>query len=110
MRELDRYRLPHTVEPSRYDLTIEPDLAAGTFTGAVDVAVTINEQVGEIVLNALDMSIEAGVLTLRDGRSVGVGAVSFDTELERATLTLAEAVEPGECILHLEFRGELNDN
>jgi puromycin-sensitive aminopeptidase len=107
--ERDRYRLPRTVEPSRYDLTIEPDLSAGTFVGAVDVAITINEQTSEIVLNALDMSIEIGALTVRDGRSIGVGAVSFDTELERATLTLAEAVDPGECTLHLEFRGELND-
>ena len=107
--ERDRYRLPRTVEPSRYDLTIEPDLSAGTFVGSVDVAMTINEQISEIVLNALDLSIEIGVLTARDGRSIGVGAVSFDTELERATLTLAEAVDPGECTLHLEFRGELND-
>ena len=42
--EVDRYRLPRTVEPSRYDLTIEPDLSAGTFVGAIDIAITINER------------------------------------------------------------------
>ena len=32
-----RYRLPRTVVPSRYDLVLEPDLAAATFAGTVAI-------------------------------------------------------------------------
>jgi puromycin-sensitive aminopeptidase len=108
--ELDRYRLPRAVEPSRYDLTIEPDLASGMFIGSVDVALTVNEPVDQVVLNAVDLSIERGAtLTSEDGRSVATTEILLDPELERATLSLFQEVSAGEWSLHLSFRGELND-
>ena len=108
--DLDRYRLPRTVEPSRYDLTIEPDDQSSTFTGGVDVAVTVNEPVTAIVLNAVELAIPGGSLTsVHGGRRIDVSDVSFDRELQRATLTLAGSAEPGDWILHLDFHGALND-
>ena len=35
---LDPYRLPRWVLPTRYDIELEPDLEAATFTGTVDIA------------------------------------------------------------------------
>ena len=55
---MDPYRLPRTVVPSRYDLRLEPDLAAATFAGRVDIAVTVHEPVEEIVLNAAELRID----------------------------------------------------
>jgi puromycin-sensitive aminopeptidase len=108
--ELDRYRLPRTVEPSRYDLTIEPDLEAATFTGSVDVALTVNEPVTTIVLNAAELEIVEGSGTLRGGgRQVEVADVSMDEELQRATLMLTGTLPPGAWQLRLEFNGTLND-
>src|SRR5438128_1948012 len=69
--DLDRYRLPRTVEPSRYDLTIEPDDQSSTFTGGVDVAVTVNEPVTAIVLNAVELAIPGGSFTsVHGGRRI----------------------------------------
>ena len=34
------YRLPRTVLPTHYALTLEPDLDAATFSGEVDIVVT----------------------------------------------------------------------
>ena len=51
---MDPYRLPRTVVPSRYDLRLEPDLAAATFAGRVEIAVDVHEPVEEIVLNAAE--------------------------------------------------------
>src|SRR6266516_2607459 len=108
--DLDRYRLPRTVEPSRYDLTIEPDDQSSTFTGGVDVAVTVNEPVTAIVLNAVELAIPGGSFTsVHGGRRIDVSDVSFDRALQRATLTLAGSAEPGDWILHLDFHGALND-
>ncbi len=57
-----RYRLPRTVTPSRYELMLAPDLAAGSFEGSEDVTVTVTEPVTEIVLNAVDLEIVRGSL------------------------------------------------
>jgi puromycin-sensitive aminopeptidase len=108
--KLDRFRLPRTVEPSRYDLIIEPDLAAAAFTGTIDVSVTVNQEVDQIVLNAAELQIDAGTMSTPDDRHrVTIDAVELDEELERATLKLSKPVQPGEWRLHLEFRGILND-
>ena len=105
----ERYRLPRTVVPSRYDLTLEPDLDAGTFRGSVDVSLTVLESVTEIVLNANELRLEGATLTAADGdRSVEVSKVLTDDDTERATVDLAEAAEPGDWTLRLGFAGELN--
>jgi puromycin-sensitive aminopeptidase len=104
-----RYRLPRTAVPSRYDLVLEPDLDAGVFAGSEDVVLDVRAPVAEIVLNADEMDIDAGWALDAVGRRVAVAEVRLDAETERAHLALAEALEPGEWILHLEFRGVLND-
>src|SRR5436309_11206550 len=103
------YRLHRTVTPSRYELTIEPDLAAGTFRGAEDVRITVHEPVGEIVLNAVELQIEDGRLTNGNGTKLDVSEISLDPPAERARVLLAEPAPPGEWTLHLEFTGVLNE-
>ena len=104
-----KYRLPRTATPSRYELTIEPDLAAGTFRGAEDVRITVHEPVREVVLNAVDLQIEDGRLTNGNGTKLDVSEISLDRATERARVLLAEPAPPGEWTLHLEFTGVLNE-
>jgi puromycin-sensitive aminopeptidase len=105
----ERYRLPRTVVPSRYDLTLEPDLDAGTFRGSVDVSLTVLEAITEIVLNANELRLEGATLATADGdRSVEVSKILTDDDAERATIGLAEAAEPGQWTLRIGFAGELN--
>jgi puromycin-sensitive aminopeptidase len=104
----ERYRLPRTVVPSRYDLTLEPDLDAGTFHGSVDVALAVLEPVTEIVLNANELRLEGATLTAADGRPVEVSKILSDDDAERATVDLAETAEPGDWTLRIVFAGELN--
>ena len=99
----DPYRLPRTVSPRRYDLTLAPDLGRAAFAGEARITVDVHEPVGEIVLNALELDIAVAEL---DGVA---GTVALDEETERATITLPDTVEPGEHVLHLTFTGTLND-
>ena len=108
MSEPDPYRLPASVVPSRYDLTLEPDLDAATFAGFESVAIQVIEPVEEIRLNALDLRIEEGWLGTADGRRLDLVA-TVDPEREQAVLSLAAQAEPGDWTLHLRFTGELND-
>jgi puromycin-sensitive aminopeptidase len=106
--ELDRYRLPRSVVPSHYDLVLEPDLDAATFTGTAEVDVEVVEPVDEIVLNALDVEITSARLVGPNGTAL-VGTVSYDADTERAMIALDEAAAPGSWRLDLTFTGELND-
>ncbi len=104
----ERYRLPRTVVPRRYDLTLEPDLDAGTFDGTVEVALEVHEPVTEIVLNANELRLDEATLTASGGRTVEVSKIRTDDDAERATVDLAETAEPGAWTLKVSFRGELN--
>src|SRR4051812_48533069 len=101
------YRLPRTVLPRRYELRIEPDLGAATFTGTEDVAVEVVEAVDRIVLNAADLAVDRAWLVGADGRRDVT--TSLDEQSERLTLLLDGTIEPGDWTVHLEFRGTLND-
>jgi len=103
------YRLPRTVTPSRYDLTLEPSLDAATFAGRVAVALTVHEPVTEIVLNAKELEVLDGSLERPDGTTIELEKIVLDPGSERVTLGLAETAAPGGSVLHLSFRGTLND-
>jgi puromycin-sensitive aminopeptidase len=94
--------------PSRYELTLAPDLEAASFDGVESVSVQVTEPVTEIVLNAVDLTVDDAWLERGDGGRVAA-AVSLDPEAERATLALATTVEPGPATVHLRFHGVLND-
>jgi puromycin-sensitive aminopeptidase len=101
------HRLPRTVLPRRYALALTPDLDAATFEGAVDVDVDVAVTTREVVLNALDLTIdEAWVVS--DGERLPA-TVSLDEEMARATLTLERDLSPGAAVVSLRFRGTLND-
>jgi puromycin-sensitive aminopeptidase len=102
------YRLPRTVVPSRYDLTLEPDLAEATFAGSEVVTVAVEEPVDEIVLNADDLELSGGRLE-GPGGTLEVTSIRLDPENERAHLSLSGTAGPGEWRLSLDFRGRLSD-
>jgi aminopeptidase N len=107
------YRLPRTVVPRRYDLTIEPDLEAASFAGSETITVEVLDATNEVLLNAVELAIEqvtADIAT--DGRTTPeplVADIALDDERERATLTFDRPLPAGEATLHLRFRGVLND-
>src|SRR6266511_3183474 len=102
------YRLPTTVVPARYDLRLEPDLDAATFTGEETVSVTVTEPVTEVVLNAVELLIQSVAVEGADGVALQ-GSVALEGEAERARLLFPAPVEPGEWRLRLSFTGVLND-
>jgi puromycin-sensitive aminopeptidase len=106
MEESD-YRLPRTVVPRRYELVIEPDLVAASFTGEETVAVEVVEPTGTIVLNVKELDVTEAWVTAA-GERVDAD-VSLDPERERATLTLSREIAAGDATVHARFGGVLND-
>ncbi len=102
------YRLPRTVVPSRYDLTLAPDLVRRDFMGDMKVAITVHQPVADVMVNAVDISILKAWVVDGSGTRIDATAV-VDEESERATFTLPQTLYPGAATLHVQFQGVLND-
>jgi puromycin-sensitive aminopeptidase len=102
------FRLPRTVTPIRYDLTLLPDLEQRDFVGSVRVQLDVHETVREIVCNAVDLAIRSAWVVGSDGVR-NEATAQLDAETERVTFTLERPLPPGEALLSTQFMGELND-
>ncbi|MGH9133268.1 MAG: M1 family metallopeptidase, partial [Ilumatobacteraceae bacterium] len=112
-RLLDPYRLPRDARPARYDVTLEPDLAAATFRGDVVIQLTIDQPsddttpaLDELVLNAAELEIDKCRV---DGEPA---EHRLDDETERLFIRPAsggDSLAPGEHTLEISFTGTLND-
>jgi puromycin-sensitive aminopeptidase len=101
--ELDPYRLPAGVRPSRYELRLRPSLAEATFSGSVTIDVTVDVATDTLVLNADE-------LTIRRCEVGGVAATwSLEPTTERLFVTPDAPLDPGTSTLTIEFDGVLND-
>ncbi len=105
---MSAYRLPRLVVPSRYSITLEPDLAAFTFSGSVKIDVDIREQTDQIVINAAELVLTAVELTDSDGVS-RTGETEYQEDLQRAVLKFDDQLATGSASLSIRFTGVLND-
>ena len=108
MAESNPHRLPRTIVPARYELTLEPDLPGAVFSGSVAISVDVVEPTDTVVLNAIELEIDEAWVLLANGRRLDAG-VSLDEPAERASLTIGETLPIGPASVHIRFRGILND-
>jgi len=104
----DPYRLPRTVLPTRYELRLEPDLRAATFTGTERITLSVTRSVKEILLNAAELNIHSATIENARGQSQRA-AIVLDEPGERCRLTFPAMLSPGAWKLTLAFQGNLND-
>ncbi len=103
------HRLSYDVRPSRYELVLEPDLVAGTFSGHVAISLDIVETVATIELNSAGLQIGTAIVVRPEGHAVEV-KVTIDAEGERLILHLPSPMEPGPARVDLAFDGVLGDD
>ena len=98
-----RVVLPATVTPEHYRIDITPHAAEHTFTGTVDIDVTVHQASKQIVLNSADIVIDrAGVVG-----EAAAPAVTYDTGAQTASFTFARALATGAHTLHIEYHGQI---
>ncbi|HZQ37648.1 MAG TPA: M1 family metallopeptidase [Dehalococcoidia bacterium] len=106
--DLSRYRLPDDVVPSRYDLTLRPDIPNARFSGEETVTIDVRRPTRTVTLNAKELQIQSAQAT-REGQPPLSAEVTLDEELERATLSFPSELAAGEWKLNIAFTGILND-
>ncbi len=98
-------KLPKDVIPTDYAIRIVPDIDKLTFAGTETVKLNIRSRVRQLVLNALELKIEAASI---DGKELPGSAIKIDTKNELLTLALPSELPTGEHTLALRFAGIIN--
>src|SRR5438067_7597310 len=98
-------KLPKEVIPTEYAIRIVPNLDNFTFAGSESVKLNVRSQVRQLVLNGLELKIEAASV---DGKELPLSAIKTDNENELLTLTLSSELAVGDHALALRFTGKIN--
>lgn len=101
--DLDPFRLPRHVLPRRYEVHLEPDLDAATFSGRVLIETTVEVATRLIALNAKELEVTSVFVD-------GAPAIhALDVENERLIVSTTEDVPAGTSMIDIAFTGTLND-
>jgi aminopeptidase N len=98
-------KLPKQVVPTEYAVRIGPNLDNFTFAGSETVKLNVRSPVHQLVLNALELKIEAASV---DGRELPLSAIKTENEKELLTLTLPSELAAGDHAIALRFTGKIN--
>ena len=109
MTSADISLLPPHVRPTKYRLTLAPNLQTFTFTGEEAIDIEIAQQVSEIVLNSAEIEIQSVTVQPAGATAVAAQSISYDKDAETATFAFATAIPAGQAQLNIQFTGELND-
>jgi aminopeptidase N/puromycin-sensitive aminopeptidase len=104
---LQAQRLPQTVRPESYTLTLTPDLKAATFAGVESIDVNLAEPAASITLNAAEIAFQSVTVTTEGKQQKA--AVTLDAQKEQATFTFPETLPAGKATLAIAYTGILNN-
>jgi aminopeptidase N len=96
-------KLLKTVVPIHYALDLAPDLDKLSFAGSETVDIEITEPTRRLVLNAVDMTIEAAAV---DGEATS--ELALDAAAETVTLAFPHPIAAGRHQLRVSFTGRIN--
>jgi aminopeptidase N/puromycin-sensitive aminopeptidase len=101
-------RLPDTVRPSHYTLSITPNLKTATFSGVETIDVAVAGPTDHITLNAAEIDFKNVTVTAGGKRQIAV--VSLDKDKEQATFAFPEKLIAGQAALSIAYTGILNND
>ncbi|CCM03911.1 uncharacterized protein FIBRA_06062 [Fibroporia radiculosa] len=103
------YRLPTTVRPTHYDLTIRTDLEKSRFDGFVKVHLDILKDTSQLVFNTAELELSNPVLYSEALHMEQTpSTLSFDTIMERGFLSFTTPLPAdSKAQLSLSFTGQL---
>lgn len=104
----ERVVLPTTVKPSKYNITLQPDLKNFTFSGEEEVTIEVLKETTEIVLNSIELKISSVEFKAGD-KALTATKIDYDEKRETATFTFDQTLPVGAATLKVAFTGVLND-
>lgn len=105
----DRMRLPKTVSPIHYDLSIHPNLTTFDFTGVVRIALDVHEDTSVVILHAKQMQI-SNVVLLAPGGMRPLQVLEYPRFHQLALLSDSVLTKGRKYEVQLEFAANLSDS
>lgn len=101
-------RLSSDVVPTRYEISLTPDLEKFVFDGEEIVHLTLKKSTKTITLHAKELMVQE-VRIDRAGKQMEATKISYNKKAETVTFSFAQPILKGEVQLYVRFRGTLND-
>ncbi|XP_043263382.1 uncharacterized protein LOC122403732 [Colletes gigas] len=101
-----KYRLPKDTEPTRYEITLEPDLVNFKFNGIAVITFDVLNDVDAVTLNQKNLTLAKADVTLP---KYTVRSLEKDDDFELLIIRFNETLKKGTYTLTIEYSGELND-
>jgi len=101
-------RLPSYSKPSRYAITVKPDLEAFTFSGEEVIDITISQATKTITLHSKELQVESAELNYAS-KTVLAEKITYNEKSETVDFNFANQVPKGKARLTIIFRGALSD-
>ncbi|XP_022788315.1 puromycin-sensitive aminopeptidase-like [Stylophora pistillata] len=100
-------RLPASVLPKNYKLTLQPSLTEFTFTGEEVIDVEVKQETDKVIINCLDINVTSASFSLGE-QSYPSSSICHHFEDETVEISFASPLPLGQGELCLDFTGELN--
>src|SRR5438445_126199 len=105
MVEASAFRLPTSVRPLKYDVTLTPDLDRFTFEGEERIELEVVTPSPQIKLNAVDLDVRDAKLATSDGAMMAATNIFLEEGAETVTFTFERDVQAGPAALSITFSG-----
>ncbi|KAG8809158.1 Aminopeptidase 2 mitochondrial, partial [Serendipita sp. 401] len=108
----DPYRLPKSVKPLHYALTVKTDLDGLNFEGHVAIDLDILEETSTIVFNVADLDLDQVSLHSEALKTeqIQIAEQSFDKDLDRCTVQVATPLPAkSKAQLRVAFKAQLTN-
>ncbi|XP_041643410.1 leucyl-cystinyl aminopeptidase [Cheilinus undulatus] len=102
------YRLPKSIHPLSYDLTLNPDLDSMTFTGTTVINMSVLHNTKRIVLHSDNLLITKATFKLGDAEARNVTVLEYKPR-QQIAVNFSEELKAGQtCVLTLEYSANLS--
>lgn len=103
-------RLPRHIRPSKYNITLFPNITQASFEGSEEIAITISKPTDFMLLHEIGLKIyNTELINSESGESVSMDEIFPYKRNNFHVILFEEMVPEGEYVLKLEFSGTFTD-
>ncbi|KAK2902180.1 leucyl-cystinyl aminopeptidase isoform X2 [Channa argus] len=103
-----QFRLPRSIHPLSYDITLNPDLDSMTFTGCTVINMFVLHNTKLVVLHSANLSITKATFKLDNGEASDVTVLEYKPRDQIAVKFSEELKEGQHCVLTLNYSANLS--
>lgn len=104
-----QFRLPQSIRPLSYDLTLNPDFSSMTFTGHTVITMFVRHSTNRIVMHSANLNITRATFKLGDGEAKSVTVLEYKPKQQIAVKFSEDLKASQFCELTLDYTATLSN-